>query len=220
MAMKSLSLIVETVKQRLSEKLRNMRKSKKENDRKQTDTPLTGNVESERSGVAMDSERERSITELLEQMIGLQQESNTYALESLSQQRDIKRLQREANELLESISEALVTPATEVQISQIGDSMITGPGTSGTFQATPNGAVQPNTYGFTTDDPNASITPSSDGSTAVIQASAGNTATSLTVTVKVTSSDAAGTVLTSSLTVPFSAPPPTPATSVSLAQIA
>lgn len=239
--MNTIIRFVENVNQRLREKLMSMRKNTNvKKDRKQTDVPLTAKVESESSEVTMPEEHRKSIEQLLEEVIRnirtaneLQQEINTYTLESLSLQRDnaqaIQDGLDEIKVMLAQISEDLVTSATGFTISQLdsgGNVMatITGvpAGGQGTFQETPTpagGALQAGAIpAWTADDAAVVLTPSSDGTTVVAAVPATDTAASFNLTVTGVSSN--GSTISQVTNVPILPGVAVPATGFSVSQIA
>src|ERR1700730_8498616 len=160
----------------------------------------------------MDSERRKSVEELLEKLIELQQEQSTYTLESLGVQRDTQSEIQDALALLEQIFEALVPPADPVTtgftISQIDNGgiimAITGvvAGASGTFQYSllPAGSLglKAGTVAtFSADDPSVTLGPSPDGDVTKVVASVPATDTGASFNLTVSGTNTAGTAISS-----------------------
>lgn len=124
--------------------------------------------------------------------------------------------------VIASVAQMLPSAATHVTIRQHGGiDMITGivNGGSGKFQATFNGALQPGSVpSWSVSDPSVVIAPSADGLTCDAAVPGGAPIEAFTIAVAGLSSN--GTSVATSATVPVLAPPPIPATSVVIDQIA
>lgn len=124
--------------------------------------------------------------------------------------------------IIASIAQMRPSAATHVTIRQHGGiNMITGVlnGGSGKFQATFNGALQPGSVpSWSVSDPSVVIAPSADGLTCDAAVPAGAPIEAFALSVTGISSNGSG--VTTSVAVPVLAPPPIPATSVVIDQIA
>jgi len=168
---------------------------------------------------------DKKILKLLGDLVKLQQESNTYSLESLNEIRHVKREQ----EYIERLLEHAFKKATDFQLSQIiGGEMgtITGikPGASNTFQATllPAGSSLQSGPSFAVDDPAVTLAPSPDGDVTKIVATVPATDTATSFNMKVSGVNVDGTTPSHVFTIPIlqtPPPPPTPVTDFDLTQL-
>jgi len=132
---------------------------------------------------------------------------------------------REIASLLRQLVIEESRPATRAFIEQLGGLfMITGVqvGGTGKFQATFNGALQAGAIPqWRTGDASVTLTPATDGLTCEVAVGAGETLPSFGLTVSGVASD--GNPVTATVSVPVlpaTPPPPAPATSVTIDQIA
>ena len=168
---------------------------------------------------------DRQIVSLLKKMVQLQQELNTYSLESLNEIRHVKREQ----EYIERLLEQIVKPVADFQLSQIiGGEMgaITGikPGASNTFQATllPAGSSLQSGPSFAVDDPLVTLAPSPDGDVTKIVATVPATDTATSFNMKVSGVNVDGTTPSHVFSIPIlepTPPPPVPVSDFDLTQL-
>jgi len=131
-----------------------------------------------------------------------------------------RRCDRELLRRLVAVVEYLIAPATKVWIVReekmpTNNSIVAG--SSGVFQAVPNGAINSGTYSWTCSDLAVTLTPSADGSEVTVAVPASDSSSGFTLDVSVQSSD--GATLTNSVSVTITPAAPAPATAVAIQQI-
>ena len=111
---------------------------------------------------------------------------------------------------------ARLLPATSVEIRMPTNNSIVA-GTSGVFEAVPNGAINPGTYAWVASDAAVVLTPSADGSQVTVAVPESDSNSGFTLSVSVQASN--GVTLSASQSVTITPAAPAPATAVTIQQL-